>query len=455
MKFSLLTSAVLASTVTASAPMMEMQASSKMQEMMSHKTAHREAQRAKGVFDIDRYASSNATKCVNGKAGEYSCNNIDLLDHLTYQQQGSNEREGNDIWGWTSPDGREFAIVGHSDGTGFVEVLPGGQLKFIARLPTQTGSSIWRDMKVIDHHVYIGSEAQGHGVQIFDLNKLLDIKTPKTFDIKKDLTALYTGVGSSHNIVANPETKSIFIVGAGRNGGCTASNGGLVMLDVADPSKPKLTGCNGKDGYVHDAQCVVYRGVDKKFQGHEICFGYNEDTLTIYDVTNRTSSAIISRVTYDGFNGKGAYTHQGWNIDKDFKYLLLDDEQDEMKRAGVGQDSHTTTYIFDISSLANPTYTGQYKSPIQSIDHNQYIIDGISYQANYGSGLRVVDARSVLQDPTGAQMTELANFDCYPEDDDDSKAEFFGAWSVYPYFKSGTVVINCIERGLFALKVNI
>lgn len=452
MKFSLFTAAALASTATASS---SMQASSRMEAMMSHKTAVRAQQRAKGMFDLDRYASSSATKCVNGKAGEYQCNNVDLLDHLTYQQQGSKQREGNDIWGWTSPDGREFAIVGHSDGTGFVEVLAGGELKWIGRLPTQTGSSIWRDMKVIGHHVYIGSEASNHGVQIFDLNKLLTLKEPKTFDIKKDLTALYKGVGSSHNIVANPESQTIFVVGASRDAACAGSNGGLVMLDVADPANPKLVGCNGKDGYVHDAQCVTYKGIDKNFQGHEICFGYNEDTLTIYDVTNKAKSAIISKVTYDGFNGTGAYTHQGWNIDKDFKYLLLDDEQDEMKRDQVGQDSHTTTYIFDISSLANPIYTGQYKSPVPSIDHNQYVIDGISYQANYASGLRVVDARSVLEDQTGAGMKELANFDCYPEDDQDPKAEFYGAWSVYPYFKSGTVVLNCIERGLFALKVNI
>jgi hypothetical protein len=48
-------------------------------------------------------------------------------------------------------------------GTAFVEVMKDGSLKYVARLPTQTVSSIWRDIKVIGDHAYIGSEAKGHG----------------------------------------------------------------------------------------------------------------------------------------------------------------------------------------------------------------------------------------------------------------------------------------------------
>ena len=76
--------------------------------------------------------------------------------------------------GWTSADGREFAIVGQTDGTAFVEVKDDGSLEYVGRLPTQTDSSVWRDMKVIKDHVYIGSEAEGHGLQVFDLTKVRD-----------------------------------------------------------------------------------------------------------------------------------------------------------------------------------------------------------------------------------------------------------------------------------------
>lgn len=355
--------------------------------------------------------------------------------------------ETNMYLGWTSADGREFGIVGQIDGTAFVEVKSDGSLQYLGRLPTQTENSTWRDMKVIDDHVYIGSEASGHGMQVFDLKKLttLDPTSPKTFSTGSDLTAHFDAFGSSHNIVAHEGTNIISAVGTSRNGRCRA---GLWMIDVSDPSNPTDAGCVSEDGYVHDAQCVIYNGVDEQYNGREICFNYNEDTLTIVDVTSKSRPKQISRITYSG----ATYTHQGWIADKEMRYLLLDDELDEMQQTGPAKDQHTTTYIVDISDLANPTFTGIYKSPVKSIDHNQYIIDGISYQANYGSGLRIVDVSSVTEDPTGAGFKELGFFDVHPEDDSaGGSATFHGAWSVYPYFKSGNVLVNSIERGVYSL----
>jgi hypothetical protein len=57
------------------------------------------AQSEAGIFDIDRYAAQAATPCVNGKAGEYACNNVDLVSFLRHQDMGSSTRRGNDIWG--------------------------------------------------------------------------------------------------------------------------------------------------------------------------------------------------------------------------------------------------------------------------------------------------------------------------------------------------------------------
>jgi hypothetical protein len=53
-----------------------------------------------------------------------------------------------------------------------VEIVSDGALKYLGRLPTQTVPSSWRDMKVINGFVYIGSEAPGHGLQIFDMRKV-------------------------------------------------------------------------------------------------------------------------------------------------------------------------------------------------------------------------------------------------------------------------------------------
>lgn len=61
----------------------------------------------------------------------------------------------------------------------------------------------------------------------------------------------------------------------------SACRSGLIFIDLKDPSNPSSPGCAPGDGYVHDAQCLVYRGPDEKYNGRDICYGYNEDTLTM------------------------------------------------------------------------------------------------------------------------------------------------------------------------------
>lgn len=327
-------------------------------------------------------------------------------------------------------------------------MLKDGSLQYIARLPTHTDPSTWRDIKVIGNYAYIGSEATDHGLQIFDLTKLLkvDPKSPVTFSTG-DVAAHFDGFGSSHNIVANEETDLIIAVGTESHLKC---RGGLWMVDVSNPKRPQDAGCVSEDGYVHDAQCVIYRGPQQAYQGREICFNYNEDALTIVNIDRRTMPRQLSRTTYNG----ATYTHQGW-LTPDHKYLLLDDELDEQEKTGPAEDQHTTTYIVDVQDLKNPVFRGVYKSPQRSIDHNQYIIEGLSYQANYGSGLRIVNVTSINEDDSGALFEEAAFFDIHPEDDEvGGEATFNGAWSVYPYFESGHIVVSSIERGIYSLKHN-
>lgn len=57
------------------------------------------AQSEAGIFDVDRYEAQAATACVDGRAGEYRCNNVDLVSFLRHQDMGSSTRRGNDIWG--------------------------------------------------------------------------------------------------------------------------------------------------------------------------------------------------------------------------------------------------------------------------------------------------------------------------------------------------------------------
>ncbi|KAJ7124474.1 hypothetical protein C8R44DRAFT_783557 [Mycena epipterygia] len=375
-----------------------------------------------GINPIAQY-----TPCIDGHAGTednntYMCNNLDLYSFTPHADMGSTAKVGNDLWGWShTSEGvtREFGLIGQMDGTAFVEVLPSGQIAYLGRLPTQTEPSIWRDIKVIGTYAYIGSEALGHGIQVFDLMKLLDgslTRNPKEFSIETDLTAHYDGlpVGSSHNIVSHAAKNLIVAVGANpRLGVCGA---GLIFVDIADPANPKRVGCAGEDGYVHDAQCLTYVGPDYKYNGSDFYHGVT-------------------------------YSHQGWVIDEtDQSYLLMNDELDEILHRGWATDQKTTTFIWDIKDLSRPMLTGKYKSPVRAVDHNLYVHNNLVYESNYKSGLRIVNVSSIADDLTGAGFFEAAFFDVHPEDDAIGGEASFGG--------SGYILVNTLERGLFVVKYN-
>ncbi|KAF2018535.1 hypothetical protein BU24DRAFT_385184 [Aaosphaeria arxii CBS 175.79] len=444
------------------------------ERIMRMKLRQWDAEIASGQMNSTQYPELGYTKCENGFAaaipGDFNntfrCNNIDLYHFLSHADLGSEAGQGSSSWGWTSKEGREFVAIGQFDGTAFAEITSEGKLSYIGRLPQYDPvGSRWREIRVVRDFAIIGSEAINSGVQIFDMKKLLDLDpdTPTIFS-QDDLTGFWNElpVGRTHNIVVNEELNYAIAVGSvGGNEtirvrGDLPCRGGLIYINITDPSNPYSPGCAAGDGYVHDAQCLVYRGPDTRYRGRDICYGYNEDTLTIYDVSDKVGNTtnIISITSYPG----AEYVHQGVvNDEENQEYIFLDDEFDERDaKVGPMTKGLPTTHIFDIRDLENPHYTGNFAGKRRSIDHNQYMIDGHLYQSNYGNGLTVYDARSVTEDPSGGKICEAGFFDIYPEDDENEgggTVAFLGSWSSYAYFKSGFIFVHTIERGSFVVKM--
>ena len=143
----------------------------------------------------------------------------------------------------------------------------------------------------------------------------------------------------------------------------------------------------------------------------------------------------LSRTGYGG----SAYTHQGW-LTEDQRFFLVNDEGDEQAFR-----HRTRTWIWDVSDLDAPVLVTYYDGPTPSIDHNLYVRGNLVYESNYRSGLRVLDASEIAQ----GVLREIGFFDIYPADDAPS---FNGAWTSYPFFSSGSVIINGIEQGLFVVR---
>jgi hypothetical protein len=76
---------------------------------------------------------------------------------------------GNDVWGYTAPNGTEICIFGHREGTSFVDATDPPNAVEVFNLPGP--SSVWRDIKTYQHYAYIVTEgaAAGTGLQIVDL----------------------------------------------------------------------------------------------------------------------------------------------------------------------------------------------------------------------------------------------------------------------------------------------
>ena len=373
------------------------------------------------------------TQCVNGLAGDYPCKNIQLMAFMAKANLGGNGSNLNDVWGWTDlTTGREIAIVGKTNGTAFVDVTDPINPLLLAFLPSRNGGNeSWRDIKIYADHAFIvadGSTNNNHGLQIYDLRELRGI-SPGSIVAS---TASLGGFGAAHNIVINEASGFAYVVGA------NACSGGLFMVDISNPQQPINSGCYSADGYTHDAQCVNYAGPDTTYFGREICVAYNEDSITIVDVTNKGIPQTISRTTYS----QSRYTHQGWFLDDNHSYLIMNDELDES-----GLNINTTSHLYDVSDLDNPVEVGRYRGVTQAIDHNLYTLDGFVFESNYRAGLRILRADNIAS----GELEEVAYFDTIPCS---NSAAFSGTWSSYIYFPSGNIVTSDIGGGLFVLQAD-
>jgi len=355
-----------------------------------------------------------------GLAGmpEFDADGVILLSWLPLNEFG-NPSSGNDCWGYVSPSGREYALMGLSNGTGFVDITDPTNAQIVEIIAGP--QSLWRDVKVYGHHAYVVTEGGG-GIQVVDMSGIDD----GIVTLVNTVNGPGTGTGNTHNVAINEESGYLYRCGGGSNG--------LRIYSLADPANPVFVG-SWQDRYVHDAQIVNW--TEGPFAGREIafcCAGFNggwvQTGLSIVDVTDKSNPVTIAHLEYP----QAAYSHQGW-LSPDRKYFFLNDELDEQT---FGLTS--TTRVIDISDLTAPFQATTFTNGSTAVTHNLYVRDNLLYAANYRSGMRIFD----VSDPLAA--TEVAYFDTFPGS---TSPNFNGLWNAYPFFPSGTVIGSDLERGLF------
>jgi choice-of-anchor B domain-containing protein len=377
--------------------------------------------------------------CTDGEAAGFSCENVDLLSFLTIEALGGAPGEGvSDIWGWTDREtGVEYALVGRSGGLVIVDISRSDSPVLVATVPANPSGA--RDIKTYEDHAFFTGDGAGqHGLVVVDLTRLRDV-APADMPATFEPDAVYDGMASAHNLAIDTESGFAYVVRP--SGGGETCGAGLHMVDIRTPTEPTFAGCYTDDqgvisaGSSHDTQCVVYRGPDEEYAGRQVCFASNEGVLRIVDVTDKANPMPISAASYPG----QAYIHQGW-LTEDQAWFYLDDELDEL----VGTTETTRTLVWDLTDLDDPTFAGELLGPDGASDHNLFIKGDRMYQANYQAGLRVVD----ISEPT--QPVEVGYFDTTPYGD--NPPGFNGAWTAYPFFDSGAVIVSSMNEGLFVLR---
>jgi choice-of-anchor B domain-containing protein len=343
---------------------------------------------------------------------------VQLLSWMTLPDLHPSATSAADCWGYVAPSGREYALVGVSNGTAIVEITDPVNPKLVKHLSGP--NSLWHGLKVYKTYAYAVSEG-GQGIQVLDLGQIDSGTASQVGSITTP------GTTATHTVAVDADSGFLYRCGGGGEG--------IRIYDLnANPASPAYVG-KWSTKYVHEAQIVTYTsGPAAGKQIAYACTGFNggwsQPGLTILDVTDKANITVVKEV----FWPQGGYSHQCW-LSEDRKYLYLGDELDE-------QNFNMTTrrLVFDVSDPANAFYVGSFTNGNKAIDHNAYVRGSLYYCADYRAGLRVWD----LTNPV--VPAEVAFFDTWPPDDN---ANFNSLWTIYPFFPSKVVAGADVEKGLF------
>ena len=330
--------------------------------------------------------------------------NTTLLQHWKRTSSSTNH---NDVWGMTTPDGKEYAICGERLGVSILDATNPRSVKRVGWFTAPGGSSVytWRDYTSLGRFFYAVSEHY-RGIRVFEMQAN---GTPRDHGYVQTST-----ITSAHNIRCDPATGYLYVVGG--------NNRGLAIFDASqNPANPRFLAI-WNTSYVHDA--CIRRG--KAY----VCNGRAYQTR-ILDITNPTSISQIGTC-----RTQAGYNHAAWVADDD-KLLCV---TDEIARNGV--TPHMT--VWDISNPSRPVKKGDYDPGGGAIAHNVFVIGRTAFLSYYIHGFHKDD----LANPS--TPTKVAGYSTSTR----TTPGYYGAWGCFPFQDSGVVYVSDMQNGFYAIQVN-
>lgn len=322
----------------------------------------------------------------------------------------------NEIWG-VAAGGKEYAIIGSTQGTHFIDVTDPSQPEEAFFVPgaDQGGSIIHRDYHDYNGYLYAVCDEGSSSLQIIDLTQL-----PDTVTVVYDEPTL---IRRAHNIFIDTAQAVLY---AFATTSTTTGYAALATFDLSNPVAPEyigkhnyfggLTAGHVHDGYVRNGLAYLNCGYD----GFAI--------VDFRDIDEPQTLSILT--TYPG----AGYNHSGWATDDCGYYYMADENH--------GIDIK----VVDVHNPCEAEVVGTFDAGIDaptSITHNQIVACGYLYVSYYYDGLRVYD----ISDP--ANPEQVLFYDTSSEPDAFS---YKGAWGIYPLLPSGNILVSDMQEGLFVFE---
>ncbi len=313
--------------------------------------------------------------------------------------------QGSDCWGWTAPDGAEYAFMGTREGIVVVQTDP--SIMVIDTIPgPMGGQATWRDIKTYRHYLYSVSEQTGprSGLGIADLQYL-----PDSVHYLGSMPTNGVNSYGSHNMSIDTSEGFAYVQ--------TYRGNSVNILDLSNPASPQYVG-SFSTGPLHD----IYAHHDTVYLAEG-----SSARWSIWDLTDKSSPRRLVLVSVP----TGGYLHNIWPTD-DANYVVTTEET-------VGK----TVKVWDIRNLSDVRLVAEYLGP-SNLAHNVHIQEDILYISHYESGVVAVH----FDDPKNP--AQIAIFDTYPQGE---SAGFSGCWGVYPHTQNGQIYTSNFDGNLTILRL--
>jgi choice-of-anchor B domain-containing protein len=348
---------------------------------------------------------------------QFAHNNISLLgqfDDPSVLEESVYHIRYQGCWGWKNPaDGREYAIIGSTFGTYFIEVTDPSNPVERDYVAGAHQYCIWHEYKSYGKYCYILSDDNPNTFQIADMSYL-----PDSVHVVYDGTTLFN---HGHTLYIDGDK---LYVGIPR--GTSAQNHQMAVYSLANPELPVFLRGLEQDypsvDNVHDMYVV----------NDTVYASESYDGLRIYRYNIATNRFIQLGALTPEFSND--YNHSSF-LSKDRKTLYM----------CIEVPAGRPVQVVDVSNIASPSVVTTFNTNAGCTPHNPYVIDDLFVLAAYNDGVYAYN----IEAPHNPVLSGY--FDTHPQNGNTYPQAYAGCWGAFPDLPSGILLASDMQYGLFIL----